>query len=66
MEGVVDHVTKINTISFFEFFLKLSLLYHISFLVDVLNLSFWKLYIKTLNDFDSGLNVLELFKVCLN
>ena len=32
-------------ISFFKFFLKFTLLYHLSFLVDVFNNSFWKMCI---------------------
>ena len=49
---------QIILISFFKFF-KFRLLYHISSLVDVFNHSFWKLYIKTINDLDPGLNLPE-------
>ena len=56
IEGVVDHVTKYFKF-IFSSFLKFSLLYHISSLVDVFNHSFWKLYIKTINDLDPGLNL---------
>ena len=44
--------------SFFKFF-KFSLPHHISSLVDVFNHSFWKLYIKVINDLDPGLNLPE-------
>ena len=45
---------------FFQFFFKFSLLYRLSFHVDVVNHKFWKLYIKTINDWDPGLNLLNL------
>ena len=44
---------------YFSSFLKFSLLYHLSTLVDVFNYSFWKLYIKTINDLDPGINLPE-------
>ena len=47
---------------FFNFFFNFSLLYHLSFLVDVFNGSFWKMYIKTINDSDPGLNLLEIIQ----
>ena len=53
---------QIILISFFKFF-KFRLLYHISSLVDVFNHSFWKLYIKTINDLDPGLNLPEFSKL---
>ena len=49
---------QIIEISFFKF-LKFSLPHHISSLVDVFNHSFWKLYIKVLNDLDPGLKLRE-------
>ena len=36
---------QVICISFFNFFLKFTLLYHLSFLVDVFNNSFWKMFI---------------------
>ena len=45
---------QIILISFSSFF-KFRLLYHITSLVDVFNHSFWKLYIKTINDLVPGL-----------
>ena len=53
IEGVVDHVTKKWKFLFSSF---LNLVY----LVDVFNHSFWKLYLKVINDLDSGLNLPEL------
>ena len=58
MEGVVYYVTKLFKF-IFSSFMKFSLPYHISSLVDVSNHSFWKLYIKTINDLDPGLNLRE-------
>ena len=58
MEGVVDHVT-IKFKFLFSIFLKFTLIYHISSLVDVFDHSFWKLYVKTINDLDPGLNLPE-------
>ena len=49
---------QIILISFFKFF-KFRLFYHITSLVDVFNHCFWKLYIKTINDLDPGLNLPE-------
>ena len=51
---------QIILISFFKFF-KFRLLYHITSLVDVFNHSFWKLYIKTINDLHPGLILPESF-----
>ena len=48
---------QIILISFFKF----RLLYHITSLVDVFNHCFWKLYIKTINDLDPGLNLPEFY-----
>ena len=52
-------VDQIIETSFFKFF-KFSLPHHISSLVDVFNHSFWKRYIKVINDLDPGLNLPEL------
>ena len=51
--------------SFFKFF-KFSLPHHISSLVDVFNHSFWKLYIKVINDLDPGLNLPEIIQFYIN
>ena len=51
---------QIILISFFNF-VKFPLLYHITSLLDVFNHSFWKLYVKTINDLDPGLNLPEFF-----
>lgn len=40
---------------------KLRLLYHTSFLVNVCNHRFWKMYFKTFNDLDPRLNLLEKY-----
>ena len=56
--GRVRSRDQIIWISFFKF-LKFSLPHHISSLVNVFDHSFWKLYIKTINDLDPGLNVPE-------
>ena len=50
-----DQITKV----IFSSFLKFSFLYNTSSVVDVFNHSFWKLYIKTINDLDPGLNLPE-------
>ena len=55
---------QIIWISFFKFF-KFSLPHHISSRVNVFNHSFWKLYIKTINDLDPGLNVPELLHTAI-
>ena len=36
---------------------------HVFAITDVLNNSFWKMYIKPINDLDPGLNLLEKFFV---
>ena len=56
--GRVRSRDQIIWISFFKFF-KFSLPHHISSLVNVFDHSFWKLYIKTINDLDPGLIVPE-------
>ena len=47
-------------ISFFKFFFKVSLPYHLLFLEDVFNNDCWKICIKITNDLEPGLNLLEL------
>ena len=54
MEGVVDQVTKQFKLLFSIFFK-----FRLTSLVNVFNHSFWKLYIKTINDLDPGLNLPE-------
>ena len=54
---MVDHVTV--NLDFFSSFFKVSLLYHLLFLEDVFNNSFWKICIKIPNYVEPGLNLLE-------
>ena len=49
-------------LGFFSSFFKVSLLYHLLFLEDVFNNSFWKICIKIPNYVEPGLNLLECIR----